>query len=131
MRGEKGRKWRGFHLNEGSPPRARGKDGIDFDAMAEARITPACAGKSTFLQPGIAASWDHPRVRGEKQYCAPQKEPPRGSPPRARGKVGSPSKLMAKEGITPACAGKSPFSELRFLNSGDHPRVRGEKMVWR
>ncbi len=32
--------------HEGSPPRVRGKDGAGHVAVIEARITPACAGKS-------------------------------------------------------------------------------------
>ena len=44
-----------------------------------------------------------------------------------RGKVFGDSSISKSAGITPAYAGKSPFSSYRSLYSGDHPRVCGEK----
>ena len=71
----------------GSPPRMRGKV-VDCDrGLHEYRITPAYAGKrSTRLSPS-PASWDHPRVCGEKVLEAITQPGDLGSPPRMRGKV--------------------------------------------
>ena len=50
-----------------------------------------------------------------------------GSPPRVRGKVSSGNSKAPIHGITPACAGKSYYTEVRHLHEKDHPRVCGEK----
>ena len=54
-----------------------------------------------------------------------------GSPPRVRGKgsCGSVSPLTAR--ITPACAGKRLLNLGLHLLNGDHPRVCGEKFVYK
>ena len=52
-----------------------------------------------------------------------------GSPPRVRGKVNLLSGEQKKEGITPACAGKSQSVNHSPENREDHPRVCGEKFV--
>ena len=50
----------------GSPPRVRGKAFTPGDSNCRVRITPACAGKSPYLQIQRRAAEDHPRVCGEK-----------------------------------------------------------------
>ena len=50
----------------GSPPRMRGKDGVNDSAQAVTGITPACAGKSHCRSRTSPDRWDHPRVCGEK-----------------------------------------------------------------
>ena len=52
----------------GSPPRVRGKAVCAGLQFALTGITPACAGKSFLRAPVRRASWDHPRVCGEKNY---------------------------------------------------------------
>ena len=91
----------------GSPPRGRGKVEEVAGLSNGARITPAWAGKSRFCYPSTSASWDHPRVGGEKP----------------------PSKVRPASGlrITPAWAGKSPLSYIMLYAVQDHPRVGGEK----
>ena len=71
----------------GSPPRVRGKAGRLERLRRTARITPACAGKSASSAVTSISARDHPRVCGEKGffYCI----------------------CNLKNGITPACAGKS------------------------
>ena len=51
-----------------------------------------------------------------------------GSPPRVRGKVTRLYALADKEGITPACAGKSHIVRGLVKLVKDHPRVCGEKV---
>ena len=70
---------------------------------------------------------DHPRVCGEKSKLASGHIEVKGSPPRVRGKVEQKSTLFAKNGITPACAGKRSHALTRRITTGDHPRVCGEK----
>ena len=91
------------------------------------RITPACAGKSLSDLYYYASERDHPRVCGEKDHRARARTTRIGSPPRVRGKVAYLLEDNSRDGITPACAGKS-WGCLRWrLVSKDHPRVCGEK----
>ena len=92
---------------EGSPPRVRGKVCNPFSTNLNARITPACAGKS---QLGIAVqplTEDHPRVCGEKADAC--------------------FYTALRIRITPACAGKSLPALPSIVAKRDHPRVCGEK----
>ena len=93
----------------------------------EGRITPACAGRSFVSESETRTTWDHPRVCGEKAKRARKVHAPVGSPPRVRGEDDFPPVNKTENGITPACAGRSPVSPQGFPPSRDHPRVCGEK----
>ena len=92
----------------GSPPRVRGKVVKSSERIADAGITPACAGKSTHHNAKNGESEDHPRVCGEKKAREYGEAKKKGSPPRVRGKAGHNIPYTATGRITPACAGKSP-----------------------
>ena len=94
--------------SKGSPPRMRGKDGVNDSAQAVTGITPACAGKRKQEHGQKNRSGDHPRVCGEKLLFQMMLLVLRGSPPRMRGKVVHKALILLRRGITPACAGKSP-----------------------
>ena len=112
----------------GSPPRGRGKvDTISNNSRAR-RITPAWAGKSSLCHLCALGSGDHPRVGGEKRMKKSRATETKGSPPRGRGKVTDLRELAAREGITPAWAGKSNFVPIEIEGAEDHPRVGGEKL---
>ena len=51
------------------------------------RITPAGAGKTTFMADIAACIWDHPRRCGENYLFRFYITPSEGSPPRIRGKL--------------------------------------------
>ena len=72
----------------------------------QARITPACAGKSEAATVARPAVRDHPRVCGEKCENKGIKTLSAGSPPRVRGKVLRLTGANLRHRITPACAGK-------------------------
>ena len=115
-----------FSILSGSPPRVRGKLTRDKAAGVDARITPACAGKTQGKNWGWVRPEDHPRVCGENFLLTLVCYVKIGSPPRVRGKQ---ERIKTCEGvrrITPACAGKTlaSFSTQRF--AWDHPRVCGE-----
>ena len=112
----------------GSPPRVRGKAAGGVSAVTQSRITPACAGKSSFLLGWTLTPKDHPRVCGEKVYLFVPTLPLLGSPPRVRGKALVTILDFPYEGITPACAGKRNRSDPGRHRSQDHPRVCGEKL---
>ena len=113
---------------EGSPPRMRGKVLKNAEQVQRYRITPAYAGKSSRNETCWHRPWDHPRVCGEK--CPPGKFffMTVGSPPRVRGKVEGLFLAFFCWRITPAYAGKRPFSAASLMKRRDHPRVCGEKL---
>ena len=66
-------------------------------------------------------------MRGEKSSIASPASSVPGSPPHARGKALVARGRCCTLGITPACAGKSPWRQVRNCPPRDHPRMRGEK----
>ena len=106
MRGEDSRESNTQTYILGSPPHARGRLRRGRRLAEKRRITPACAGKTSFLPPPFRAG--------------------AGSPPHARGRPRRTRDRATRTRITPACAGKTTraFAECRSLS--DHPRMRGE-----
>ena len=49
-----------------SPPHVRGTKSITHGSSTDPRITPACAGNSSFMRAKSSAIKDHPRVCGEQ-----------------------------------------------------------------
>ena len=91
------------------------------------RITPAYAGKSSFLPAVGHLPRDHPRLCGEKFSAARIRTIRRGSPPPMRGKAGGKIPNVLQSGITPAYAGKRVVVGIVAILSRDHPRLCGEK----
>ena len=111
----------------GSPPRVRGKDRKLLHNLFGQGITPACAGKRLERWALNGASWDHPRVCGEKGALQLLGKKVLGSPPRVRGKAVVWLLTTSKLRITPACAGKRSAHTPHPVLTRDHPRVCGEK----
>ena len=112
---------------EGSPPRVRG-EAPEISALSSMPgITPACAGRSISSPRSGRPLSDHPRVCGEKRNFSMETCHSQGSPPRVRGEANVGEVRYGAVGITPACAGRSERKRHRSRNSGDHPRVCGEK----
>ena len=55
-------------IHVGSPPPMRGKGNSKSDPAKRLRITPAYAGKRKPTALALYASWDHPRLCGEKVH---------------------------------------------------------------
>ena len=129
MCGEKPNSTRGYPFVSGSPPHVRGKGALVVADRLLIRITPACAGKRQALAKALSRSRDHPRMCGEKESARPARPAAWGSPPHVRGKecINGAGKLPI--GITPACAGKSPWALRRPGGRRDHPRMCGEKSM--
>ena len=114
---------------KGSPPRVRGTECHIVAPVVLHRITPACAGNSSFRLPRFCRNWDHPRVCGEQQGIGVGKRLLTGSPPRVRG-TGYIRQIQKRfSRITPACAGNSTTPGIYSLNRKDHPRVCGEQSI--
>ena len=118
-------------MKAGSPPRVRGKESSLSPCKLIVRITPACAGKRFSRRVFCIAVQDHPRVCGEKGAGQGANPARLGSPPRVRGKGPCYLGRVVREGITPACAGKSNLFRCGCLSYQDHPRVCGEKIPCR
>ena len=110
----------------GSPPRARGRLGGAAPLPRVGGLTPACAG-TTAESPGRRGrTAAHPRVRGDDPQPAARALSARGSPPRARGRLGPGVQAGRLLGLTPACAGTTrSLSSLKAARRA-HPRVRGD-----
>ena len=117
-------------FKQGSPPLARGTDTILLPPSKKIRITPACAGNSLSSGVGSGAGWDHPRLRGEQYRAHLKKVAGKGSPPLARGTGRTVSTPCGGRRITPACAGNSPFAIKLSARFRDHPRLRGEQIIY-
>ena len=112
----------------GSPPHARGRLEHEPRGFPPGRITPACAGKTTFASLRAERCRDHPRMRGEDHSVAPGEEVEEGSPPHARGRPAAQAGRASACRITPACAGKTLRPPAATSRRSDHPRMRGEDM---
>ena len=112
---------------QGSPPRMRGKGYRSEWTEAMFRITPAYAGKRKTKALRTWAAGDHPRVCGEKLGPSVCAELNLGSPPHMRGKGLGAALGVPARGITPAYAGKSHIQISLLMQTGDHPRICGEK----
>ena len=126
----------------------RGKQSLPAEAVDRPGITPACAGKTKRHPSTTIRIWDHPRVCGENlskyKFLTDKKDHPRvcgenvsaspftpvskGSPPRVRGKHRPDVRRGEIDGITPACAGKTPRAASSPGPPWDHPRVCGENL---
>ena len=73
---------------------------------------------------------DHPRLCGEKLTVCTKSGSSPGSPPPMRGKGFGGWLKQARQGITPAYAGKSCVLYEDAKTCEDHPRLCGEKSVW-
>ena len=131
LRGEKCRTVFEHCPSPGSPPLTRGKAPRPPVVGGSTGITPAYAGKRSFMQAFKQINEDHPRLRGEKLPAHRRCILRSGSPPLTRGKVTVPGKLLPKRRITPAYAGKSRLEITADQIYEDHPRLRGEKTAKR
>ena len=113
----------------GSPPRVREKLISLKEIGEDTRITPACAGKTTFSAFAFMIPRDHPRVCGKNSANLSGQLANLGSPPRVREKLNDSEYSVKALRITPACAGKTPPRTSHSVNGRDHPRVCGKNLV--
>ena len=113
----------------GSPPRVREKHKLAVHDEAHLGITPACAGKTkTYLLQNDLGR-DHPRVCGKNSVSFAKLLKGSGSPPRVREKLFDEVEKGHREGITPACAGKTHVKCRQHYVLWDHPRVCGKNSI--
>ena len=89
----------------GLPPRVRGRQDLDNDAVPGLGITPACAGTTPSVTVRWSIAWDYPRVCGDDFDGSLPDSSVEGLPPRVRGRRPFRRREDLRDGITPACAG--------------------------
>ena len=126
MRGEHGPLAQGAGPCEGSSPHARGAHGAPSGAGLRQGIIPACAGSTDAARYTTRRERDHPRMHGEHGPPVTRAQEAGGSSPHARGAPHERPRPDRAGGIIPACAGSTRGKHLFRLDTGDHPRMRGE-----
>ena len=111
-----------------TPPLTRGR----LAGLAVSRYcrgnTPAYAGKTARGRPARAASWKHPRLRGEDSPISRSPPMKAETPPLTRGRLNCAIPEDAAHGNTPAYAGKTGLKKLHRRTNQKHPRLRGEDL---
>ena len=110
----------------GSSPLTRGKRISSTETAAYARLIPAHTGKTATGATSSRITTAHPRSRGENGRCSLSFSLLRGSSPLTRGKRGLVVACEVGARLIPAHAGKTPYGTTPHLQSGAHPRSRGE-----
>ena len=113
----------------GSSPRVRGKRRTTTPESLRTRLIPACAGKTRKSSPASGTAEAHPRVCGENTDYFANGGVEYGSSPRVRGKRADGADRVARRGLIPACAGKTPGGGGGCVRMTAHPRVCGENVV--
>ena len=94
-------------------------------------LIPACAGKTSACERIFETRRAHPRVCGENGFIESANEGRAGSSPRVRGKHNVCPARATREGLIPACAGKTSIVIVRSVAVRAHPRVCGENTGYR
>ena len=114
----------------GSSPHTRGAPTATNANSPTGRIIPAYAGSTCTSRRRGAPRWDHPRIRGEHVAHAGLDRADRGSSPHTRGAPDRRQVGQSCDGIIPAYAGSTGTLRLLYIQSRDHPRIRGEHAVF-
>ena len=115
----------------GSSPRGRGKPRRVRPSTCTGGLIPAWAGKTSLIVSPSSVLTAHPRVGGENTNPDAPVTPETGSSPRGRGKPERGRHNAAQEGLIPAWAGKTGFTDVAREAATAHPRVGGENgMYW-
>ena len=112
----------------GSSPRVRGKPARADSTADNDRLIPACAGKTPKPKNSSGLKPAHPRVCGENRYRGGAGLGMVGSSPRVRGKQVRADPRVNREGLIPACAGKTARRRTNRNRAQAHPRVCGENV---
>ena len=115
----------------GSPPPTRGTLSGNKLSTFSRRITPAHAGNTLFNLFFLLRRQDHPRPRGEHNKHGQREQHPVGSPPPTRGTPSVRVLGYCRRRITPAHAGNTRTLTHMSIPLQDHPRPRGEHMVFK
>ena len=113
-------------MPSGSSPRVRGKPISTYRDLYNARLIPACAGKTQQRSSIWTTRTAHPRVCGENRQSPSWMDAAWGSSPRVRGKRAWWPRPSNHRRLIPACAGKTFPQRAEARSQWAHPRVCGE-----
>ena len=119
-----------LNAQRGSSPHARGTRFYFVFKRGVRGIIPACAGNTVWVFSRVSCWWDHPRMRGEHPQSIQKIDTPTGSSPHARGTLHHSKGYRIVIGIIPACAGNTVSGSAMAKTMRDHPRMRGEHLLW-
>ena len=126
MRGENALPSRFRRGTRGSSPHARGKLAMGALDTSNSGLIPACAGETHRSAPRLGWARAHPRMRGENVELYECRQGGYGSSPHARGKHARGLFQADRNGLIPACAGKTARQRAALVPRKAHPRMRGE-----
>ncbi len=129
VRGDERRAELHHGVEQGRPPRARGRAHRGGAPVSCGRKTPACAGTSATASPSTSTRAEDPRVRGDEELGAWGSRTRHGRPPRARGRGPAGDRGRAPGRKTPACAGTRQEVTGCRRRPVEDPRVRGDEHV--
>ena len=117
-------------VRTGSSPLSRGIRHFVGFAQETSRIIPALAGNTGHVITRVTRIPDHPRSRGEYTHSVEHDAIANGSSPLSRGIPCLARASMLWAGIIPALAGNTVFKRPQLRFRRDHPRSRGEYLLW-
>ena len=113
-------------LGLGSSPLARGPLAVAPLAEVVFGLIPARAGTTVPDFMNAAATWAHPRSRGDHLVCLTARGRVEGSSPLARGPLDCPGLRHGARGLIPARAGTTLQQHRLQQHQRAHPRSRGD-----
>ena len=116
----------GFGRWAGSSPLARGTPTKPTKGLRKSGLIPARAGNTCVVVGFGLRSGAHPRSRGEHALQVQDSFWRSGSSPLARGTPAAGERGDTTSGLIPARAGNTENTSTNFINTGAHPRSRGE-----
>ena len=117
-------------VSGGSSPLTRGKRSCTVVAGGQPGLIPAHAGKTKNAEILTLHTRAHPRSRGENAGGISGVLKSAGSSPLTRGKRRKDRLRLARLGLIPAHAGKTPCCTSPQHAAWAHPRSRGENSIW-
>ena len=124
--GEHGRRGRVTRPRSDLPPRVRGALPDDGGTHHRARLTPACAGSTTFAVRWQQTRSTYPRVCGEHSDRLEIEAGWDDLRPRVRGALSRRQRRQVPDRLTPACAGSTRHGAGADRLCSTYPRVCGE-----
>ena len=117
-------------MTRGSSPHTRGALSGMKVVIGVIRIIPAYAGSTNMGAEMWKAAGDHPRIRGEHRSDPFSLCFPMGSSPHTRGARPGDGRRQGRLGIIPAYAGSTCRAPRQAAAAWDHPRIRGEHLMF-
>ena len=128
-RGENYRSRSTSTTSAGSSPLTRGKPAQPCARRRAGGLIPAHAGKTVMPRTSARRSTAHPRSRGENPLHVSRRLSKSGSSPLTRGKRDLRRIERVAVGLIPAHAGKTYEAHALAIQTGAHPRSRGENVA--